>query len=115
MSSRLMPPTVGREHLAEPDHVVGIGGVDLQVEDIDVGEPLEQNRLSLHHRLPGKRPDVPQAENGSPVGDHGDQVPPVGEPECRLGIVGDDQARFGDTRGVGEAQIGLGGRRFGRT
>ncbi len=107
------PAHGGGQHLAEADHVVRVGSVDLQVEDVDVREPLEEDCLPLHHRLPGKGSDVPQAEHRSPVGHHGDQIPPVGELERRLGVVGDHQAWFGHSRGVGQAQVRLGGGGFG--
>jgi len=45
-------PAEGRlERLDHPDYVVGIGGVDFDVEDVDVGEALEEDAFPLHHRL----------------------------------------------------------------
>ena len=71
----------GLERLDDPHHVVRFGGVDLDVEHVDVGEPLEQQRLALHHRLAGERADVAQAEHGRAVGDDRHQVPAGGVAE----------------------------------
>ena len=49
------------QHLAESDHVFRLGGVDLQVEHVDVGEALEQHAFALHHRLAGQWTDVAQS------------------------------------------------------
>ena len=47
---------------------------DLDVEDVDAGEFLEQDRLALHHRLGGERADIAEAEHGGAVGDDRDEV-----------------------------------------
>ena len=52
----------------------GSSGVELEVEDVDVGELLEEDSLALHHRLAGERADVAEAEHGGAVGDDGDEV-----------------------------------------
>jgi hypothetical protein len=101
------------EHLAEPDDVVGVGGIDLEVENVDVGEALEEHRLALHDRLSGQSANVAEAEDGTPVRDHRHQVAPVGVSERRIGVVGDRQAGVGHSGGVGQTQIRLGGGRFG--
>ena len=51
----------GGEQFTETDHVFGVGGIDLEVKDIDIGKPFEEHRFSLHHRLAGQRTDVSQA------------------------------------------------------
>ena len=56
------------------DELVDVLLVDLDVEDVDAGELLEQDRLALHHRLGGERADVAEAEHGGAVGDHGDEI-----------------------------------------
>ena len=58
--------------------VVDLVGVDLDVEDVDVGEFLEQDRLALHHRLGGEGPDIAEPEDGGAVGDDGDEVGAAG-------------------------------------
>ena len=57
------------EQLDGADELLGIVGGDLDVEDVDVGEALEEDALALHHRLAGERPDVAQAEHRGAVGD----------------------------------------------
>src|SRR5882757_1082342 len=47
------------------DHPIDLAGVDLDVEDINAGEFLEQNRLALHDWLAGERPDVAEAKHGA--------------------------------------------------
>ena len=46
----------------------------LDVEHVDAGELLEQDRLAFHDGLGGKRPDRAQSEHGGAVGDHADQI-----------------------------------------
>jgi hypothetical protein len=102
------------QHLAEPDDIVGFRRVDLQVEDIDVCEALEQDPLALHDRLAGERSDVAQAEHGRPIGHHADEIPAIREPKRSVCIFGNDETRLGDSRGVGEAEVGLGRGGLGR-
>ena len=56
------------------DHAVDLVRVDLDVEHVDAGEFLEQDRLAFHHRLGGERADIAEAEHGGAVGDDGDEV-----------------------------------------
>ena len=65
MSSRLMPPKVGASGRQNGDHLLDGRRVDLQVEDVDVGEPLEEERLALHDRLGGERAAVAEPEDGA--------------------------------------------------
>ena len=37
------------------DELLGVARVDLDVEDVDVGEALEEDALPFHHRLAGER------------------------------------------------------------
>ena len=74
MSSRLMPPTVGSSSWQNLMTSSGILGADLEVEDVEVGELLEEIAFALHHRLAGERADVAEAEHGGAVGDDGDEV-----------------------------------------
>ena len=43
------------------DETVDIGLRHFNVEDVDAGEFLEENRLAFHHRLCGERPDRAEA------------------------------------------------------
>ena len=63
--------------LQQPDGLteqLGVFGVQFQVDGVEVGEALEQERLALHDGLAGQRADIAQAEDGGAVGDDGDQV-----------------------------------------
>src|SRR5690606_22411658 len=80
--------TIGRLDVLEVDGAKGgfqrahdlgqldrVGFVDLDVETIDVGKFLEQDRLALHHRLRGEGADIAKPQHGGAVRDHGDQIP----------------------------------------
>ena len=42
----------GRPEIAHrADEGIDVGGVDLEVEGVNIGEPLEQHRLTFHDRL----------------------------------------------------------------
>ena len=102
------------EELAELDDVVGILGADLEIEDVEVGELLEEVRLALHHRLAGERADVAEAEHGGAVGDDGDEV---ALRRVLVGVVGiglDLEAGLGDAGRVGEREVALVVERLGR-
>ncbi len=96
------------------DEFVDIGGIDLQVDTVDIREPLEQHRLALHHRLRRQRADVAQAEHGRAVRDHRHDIAAVGV-FVGIGLVlGDAQAGHRDAGRIGEGQIALCGQRLGR-
>ena len=83
----------GRPEIAHAvDELVDVLGVDLEVDAVDVGEALEQDRLALHHRLGGQRAEVAEAEDGGAVGDHGHQVALVGVVVGELRVLGDAPA-----------------------
>ena len=86
----------------------GSSVAEFDVEDVDVGEALEQDALAFHDRLAGDGADVAQAEYGGAVGDDGDQVAlgGVGVNEGRIAL--NFEARHGDAGGVGQAQVALG-------
>ena len=108
-------PAEGRlEQLDGADELLGVFGVELEVEDVDVGEPLEEDALALHHRLAGQGADVAETEHGGAVRDDGDQVALGGVLVGELRIPLDLQARLGDARGVGQGEVALGRRRLRR-
>ena len=45
------------------DEFVHITGFDLEVDGIDIGKALEQDRLALHDRLAGERPKIAQPQS----------------------------------------------------
>jgi hypothetical protein len=89
------------------DEAIGVLGVELEVEDVDVGEPLEEEALAFHDRLGGVRADVAEAEHGRAVGDDGDQVAACGVLVDERAVGGDLQRRLGDSGRIGERQIAL--------
>ena len=50
----------GLERRDHVDQLLRISLVDFDVEHVDAGELLEQDRLAFHHRLRRERSDVPQ-------------------------------------------------------
>ena len=108
-----MPPKVGSSAATTSTMLVDVVGVDLDVEDVDAGEFLEQDRLALHHRLGGQRADGAEAEHGGAVGDDGDQVAARGQ-RGGLGRIGGDRlAGGGDAGRIGERQVVLVAERLG--
>ena len=89
------------------DEGVGILGVDLEVEHVDVGEFFEQDALALHDRLGGEGSDVAEAEHRRAVRDDGDEVAARSVEVGGEGILGDLEARLGDAGRVGQGQVAL--------
>ena len=88
-----------REHLAEADDLLGVLGVDLDVEDVDVGEAFEEDALALHHRLAGQGADVAETEDGGAVGDHRHEIALVGVLVDQLGVAWRSRDRARRRRG----------------
>ncbi len=84
------------------DELVDRLGVNLDVEAVDVGELLEEDRLALHDGLRREGTDVTEAEDGRAVRDDRDEVALRGELVDGVGVLRDDPARFGDAGRVGE-------------
>ena len=84
---------------------LGVGFVHLDVEAVDVGELLEQDRLALHHRFRGEGAYVAQSQHRRPVADHGDEVPARGIAGGGRGIGLDLKTGLGHAGGIGAAQV----------
>ena len=102
------------QNLAGADDLVGVRRVELDIEDVDIGEALEQHGFAFHHRLAGESADIAKAEDGGSVGNHSHQVALGGVLVSEAGIALDFQAWYGDARRIGETEIplcaaGLGG------
>ena len=95
------------------DEFLGVIFGDLDIEDIDVGEFLEEDGLAFHDGFGGERADGAQSQDGGAVADDGDEVAAGGEPGGLLGVLDDGLAGGGHARGVGERQIALSSERFG--
>ena len=57
----------GFEQLADFDDLIGIVGVDFDVEDIHVGEALEQDGFPFHDRLARQRADIASPSTAVPL------------------------------------------------
>ena len=96
------------------DDGIDVGGVDQDVDGVDVGEALEERALAFHDGLGRLRAEVAEPEDRRAVGDDRHQVALVGVVVGELPIGGDGQHRHRHARRVGERQIALGGERLGR-
>ena len=106
-------PAKGRLHQRNGfDELVGILGIELDVDRIDVGKALEQHRLAFHHRLRGERAKVAHAKDRSAIRNHRDQVALGGIFIGIGGIVGDRLNRHGNAWRIGQRQIALGRHRL---
>jgi hypothetical protein len=101
------------EQLDAVDDLVGVLGRHFEVDRIDVGEALEQDRLAFHHRLCRQRAAIAEPEDGRAVGDDGDEIALGGVVVGAILGLRDRQHRDGDARRVGERQIALGRHRLG--
>ena len=95
------------------DKLVHVLGLDAQGEGVHIAEGLEQHALALHNGHTGLGTDVAQAQDGGAVGDDGAQVVPPGQVIGLVDILLDLQAGLGNTGGVGQGQVVLGGHRHG--
>ena len=114
MSSRLMPPKLGRQPDDGLDDLLDVGGVQADRDGVDAAELLEQHGLALHHRHRGGRADVAEAEDGGAVGDDGDGVRHPGVVLGQRRVRGDRLADPGDARACRPA-TGRRGRRARRS
>ena len=101
------------EEFDDPDDLVRVFRRDLEVEDIDVGESLEQDSLPLHDRLARQRTDVAKAEHGGTVRDDRNQVRPRRVLACKRRVAHDLQTGVRHTGRVGQTQVDLRVRRLG--
>ncbi len=57
----------GRQRLADPDDFLCAARCDLNIEDIDIGEFLEEYAFAFHHWFGSERSAVAQAEDGAAI------------------------------------------------
>ena len=95
----------GGDGLYSLDDLFSVLGIQADGEGIYVSKFLKQDRLSLHHRHSGLRPDVSQPQNGGSVGDHGHQVSLGRIFIYFLFVCMDLPARLGNPRRISGAQI----------
>ena len=82
----------GLEQQRRADDLIRVLGVQHDGHGIHAAQPLEQQRLALHHRQAGLRADVAQPQDARAVGDHGDGIPLVGVLVDQLGVFLDGPA-----------------------
>jgi len=110
--------TLGRPDVLEVDSAEGrlehAHGVDdrprvirvqLEIEDVDVRQPLEEQRHPFLDRLGGQGPHVSQARHGGTVGHNRDEVAARRVAPGRPGIAGDDAGRKNRAGQVGQANL----------
>ena len=97
----------GLQNLARADDFVGVLGIQLDIEDVDIGEALEEHALAFHDGFAGERADIPEAQHGGSVAHHAHQVgfSGVGIGEGRVPF--DLQAGNGYPGGIRQAQVAL--------
>jgi proteasome lid subunit RPN8/RPN11 len=94
--------------------------VDLDVEHIDAGEFLEQDRLAFHHRLGSERPMAPRPSTRGAVGDDADEVAArravsrAGRPGPTGSAAISSSQAARDARRIGQRQVALVAERLGR-
>ena len=111
MSSRLMPPKPGAIISTALHDLVGVLGGQADRPGVDVGEPLEERGLALHHRQRGTRADVAEPEDGRAVGDHRDRVALDRQLADVLGVVVDRHRHPADAGRVGHREVVAGAQR----
>ena len=92
---------------------LGIGFVQLDIEAVDIGEFLEQDRLALHHRLGGEPADIAQPQHRRSVRHDANKVAAGGVVSGGFGIGLDLDTGLGDTGAVGKAEVAPIGQRLG--
>ena len=95
------------EQLARADDLLWILGGQLDIEDVDIGETLEQHGLAFHHGLAGEGSDIAQSKHGRAVGHHPHQVALTGVLVRELRIALDGETGNRNARSVRQAQIAL--------
>ncbi len=104
----------GAEVAHRIDELVGILGVDEQIDRIDVGEALEQRGLAFHHGLCRQSAEIAESEDGRAVGDDGDEVALACVVIGRRRILRDGAHGHRHPRRISERQVALGCQRLGR-
>jgi hypothetical protein len=108
------PAEGGLERGYDLDQLLGVGLVDLDVEDVDAGELLEEAALALHHGLARQRSDVAEAQDRRAVADHRHKVALGGVIVGGERVLLDLETGDRDTRGIGQRQVALVGHVLGR-
>ena len=101
-------PESGLQDFDRPYELIYVFGIQFDIKDVNVGVNFEQQALALHNGFAGFRADVTQAQHGRPVGNDRYEVP-FGRVFIDLfRVIGDFQAGFCYTGGVGKGEVALG-------
>ncbi len=73
-------------------------GFDFQVDGIDIGKALEQDRLAFHDRLAGEGTEIAQSQNGGATGNYCHQI------AFRSVVVGKRRVLVDSSAGPGHAR-----------
>ena len=94
------PPERRLQHLHSFYNVIGVVGIQFNIEDINICESFEEHSFPFHHRLSGERPDIAKSENCGSIRNNTDKVSfcCVFVSVVRVGC--DLAARFGNAGGV---------------
>ena len=87
--------------------------IHLDIETVDIGEFLEQDRLALHDRFGGQRADIAEAEGRRTVGHHRHQIAARGVFRRRRRVLANFHTGLGHTGRIGQRQITAVGQRLG--
>jgi hypothetical protein len=96
------------------DELIRVFGGDLEIDRIDIGKALEQDRFALHHRFRRQGPAIAKPENSGAIGDHRNEIALGGVVEGLGLVLGDGEHRHGHARRIGERKIALRRHRLGR-
>ena len=105
MSSRLMPPKIGRDRLHGAHDLVHVLGGERDRERVHAREGLEDEALALHDGQRRLGPDVAQAQHRRAVGHHRHRVLLDREVVDLLRVVVDGHADARHPRGVGHREV----------
>ena len=102
------------DSLHDLDELLRVFFVDFDIENVDTGVNLEQERLAFHHRLAREGADVTEAEHCGAVRNHGDEVALARVFVGEVIVLFDFQTGGGHTRRVSKSQVRLRAVRLGR-
>ena len=81
---------------------------------LNISKAFKEDGFALHHRFGGKRADIAETKHGGAVGNHGHEVGARRQRRRFRGVVGDLGAGGSHAGGIGQRQVTLVGKRFGR-
>ena len=102
----------GLKQLNRADQLVGVLGVEFNIENIDVSEALEEDAFALHDWLASQRTYVTKTENGRAIGDDCDQVPFCGIFVSIIRVLFNLKTRLSNAWAVSQCEIPARGTRL---